>query len=121
MTTKTKKAGRQKIEIDFKIVAAMCQVWSTEQEIADSLKCSVDTLYRRCKEQNGCNFAEYYKSNNSSGKISLRRAQYKHAVKGNASLLIWLGKQYLGQRDQADDDISKPTPVSITIQVEDAS
>ena len=33
-------------------------------------------------------------------KTSLRRWQYEAAKRGNASLLIWLGKQYLGQKDR---------------------
>lgn len=34
-----------------------------------------------------------------SGKQSLRRWQFNVARKGNVAMLIWLGKQYLGQRD----------------------
>jgi hypothetical protein len=43
-------------------------------------------------------FADTYKSKSQAGKSSLRRAQWKLAEK-NASMAIWLGKQYLGQRD----------------------
>jgi hypothetical protein len=43
-------------------------------------------------------FADTYKSKSQVGKSSLRRAQWKLAEK-NASMAIWLGKQYLGQRD----------------------
>ena len=42
-----------------------------------------------------------YKSKSQAGKSSLRRAQWNLAQK-NASMAIWLGKQYLGQRDIAD-------------------
>lgn len=31
--------------------------------------------------------------------VSLRRRQFKAADEGNATLLVWLGKQHLGQRD----------------------
>jgi hypothetical protein len=43
-------------------------------------------------------FADTYKSKSQVGKSSLRRAQWNLAEK-NASMAIWLGKQYLGQRD----------------------
>lgn len=33
------------------------------------------------------------------GRKSLRRMQWKAAEKGNTAMMIWLGKQYLGQRD----------------------
>ena len=36
------------------------------------------------------------------GKASLRRTQFKIAEKGNANMAIFLGKQYLGQTDKAE-------------------
>jgi hypothetical protein len=42
---------------------------------------------------------------------SLRRAQIQTALSGNATLLIWLGKQYLGQTDaptNTEDKIPLP-------------
>jgi hypothetical protein len=42
---------------------------------------------------------------------SLRRAQIRTALEGNATLLIWLGKQYLGQTDaptSTEDKIPLP-------------
>lgn len=35
-----------------------------------------------------------------TGKASLRRMQFKAAEDGNVTMLIWLGKQVLGQKDQ---------------------
>lgn len=35
------------------------------------------------------------------GRVSLRRSQWQAAQKGNAALLIWLGKQYLNQKDKS--------------------
>lgn len=49
-------------------------------------------------------FADTYKSKSQVGKSSLRRAQWKLAEK-NASMAIWLGKQYLGQRDEPEESI----------------
>lgn len=37
-----------------------------------------------------------------SGRVSLRRRQFKAANDGNATMLIWLGKQYLGQADKQE-------------------
>ena len=119
----TKKNGRPKIEIDFNVVAGMCNVWATEAEIAEYFGCTIKTLYRRCKEEMGGSFVQFYKKNNSRGKMSVRRAQFKLATEGqNATMLIWLGKNHLGQRDQPgdSDETMKPTPVSVSIQVENA-
>jgi hypothetical protein len=42
---------------------------------------------------------------------SLKRKQFQVAMRGNPALLIWLGKQYLGQSDKlegpgAGDDLA---------------
>ena len=37
---------------------------------------------------------------------SLRRAQIRSALSGNAAMLIWLGKVYLGQRDTSNLEIN---------------
>jgi len=104
-----KKTGRPKIEIDFEVVAGMCSVWATEEEIAMHLGCSISTLKRRCYEQNKCNFERFYKKNESGGRMSLRRAQLKLATEGqNATMQIWLGKNYLGQKDQQGDSAESP-------------
>jgi hypothetical protein len=40
------------------------------------------------------------------GRKSLRRMQYESATKGNIAMQIWLGKQYLGQRDNLDQRVN---------------
>ena len=116
------RKGRPKIEIDWDEFEKLCLIQCTLTEIADWFKCSEDTIERRCREQKKMLFAEYFKKLAVGGKISLRRSQFKLAVGGNPSLNIWLGKQYLGQRDQPGDgdETMRPTPVSVSIQVENA-
>jgi hypothetical protein len=36
------------------------------------------------------------------GRMSLRRKQWKAAEDGNTTMLVWLGKQYLGQSDKSE-------------------
>jgi hypothetical protein len=43
-----------------------------------------------------------------AGKSSLRRLQWKSALGGNVVMQIWLGKQYLGQRDEHAVEVSRP-------------
>jgi hypothetical protein len=38
--------------------------------------------------------------------MSLRRAQWKSAEGGNVTMQIWLGKQWLGQKEQHEIDLS---------------
>lgn len=37
-----------------------------------------------------------------SGRAALRRMQFQAAQKGNVQMQIWMGKQYLGQKDKSE-------------------
>lgn len=91
--------GRPKLPFDQKQFEALCSIQCTEEEIASVLNVSVDTLERRCKEFYGLTFADVYKEKAAGGKVSLRREQFRLALGGNTTMLIWLGKQNLGQTD----------------------
>jgi len=62
---------------------------------------SKDTLIRWCKANYGCDFATIYEQKKEGGKIALRRYQLQLAEK-NPTMAIWLGKQYLKQRDNIE-------------------
>ena len=76
----------------------LCRIQCTEEEICGVLNCDDATLCRWCKTVYGRTFAEVYKEKRQGGKASLRRQQFKIA-ETNATMAIWLGKQYLGQSD----------------------
>ena len=54
------------------------------------------------------NFSEIFKEKRGLGKISLRRNQWRLAEK-SATMAIWLGKQYLGQKDQVEASVAVDT------------
>ncbi|MBN8522102.1 MAG: helix-turn-helix transcriptional regulator [Alphaproteobacteria bacterium] len=87
---------------DWQNIEKLCSLMCTADEIAFFLGISIDTLSRRITETYGCTFADYHKKHIVSAIISLRRAQWKNAMKGNATMQIWLGKQYLGQKNNMD-------------------
>ena len=76
----------------------LCRIQCTEEEICGVLNCDDATLCRWCKTVYGRTFADVYKEKRQGGKASLRRQQFKIA-ETNATMSIWLGKQYLGQSD----------------------
>ncbi len=92
----------KRIELDWEQMRKLCQIQCTLVEIADWFNCSEDTIERRVKEKYDTTFAEYFKKNGSEGRISLRRKQFEVANKGNVTMLIWLGKQHLGQKDRQE-------------------
>ena len=111
--------GRPLIEIDQDIFEGLCEIQCTQSEISSVLKVSEDTILRWCKETYGETFAVSYKKHSEGGKSSLRKAQWHAALDGNPTMLIWMGKQVLGQKDQQrvenvkEVDLSNLTPEEI--------
>jgi hypothetical protein len=94
--------GRKRREIDWEQFDKLCYLQCTQAEIAAWFDCSVDTLARRIEAEYGVKFAEYFEQKRAGGRISLRRKQMQVAESGNVSMLIWLGKNYLGQSDKSE-------------------
>ena len=90
--------ARPRKEIDQRQFENLCAIQCTQEEIAGVFDCSPDTIDRWVKRTYHASFAEVYKIKSAKGKMSLRRTQFKLAEK-SAAMAIFLGKQYLGQRD----------------------
>lgn len=98
-----KRMGRPRIEFgpaEWQQLDAMAQIHCTRDEMAGVLGVSADTLEARIREEFDQTFAAWFERASAGGKASLRRMQWKKAKDGNVAMMIWLGKQYLGQRDQ---------------------
>lgn len=95
--------GRPRKEIDYDAFVKLCGLQCTLTEIAGFFDCSEDTIENWCKRELEMTFSEAYKKHSAGGKISLRRMQFKLAEK-SAAMAIWLGKQYLDQKENPDVD-----------------
>lgn len=95
------KGGRPRKEIDLEQFKKLCGLQCTLAEIAGFFDCSEDTIENWCKRELRRGFSDAFKEYSASGKISLRRNQFRLAEK-SASMAIFLGKNYLGQRDNIE-------------------
>lgn len=93
--------ARPKIEIDKDQFKKLCAIQCTLEEISSWFKCSEDTIERWCKRELGMSFADAFKTFSADGKISLRRNQFKMA-EHNPGMAMFLGKVYLGQRENVE-------------------
>ena len=84
--------ARPKKKVDREMLLALAERLMTTSEIAAVLKVSPDTIERRYHNE--------LIQGRELGKASVRRMQFDAAQKGNVTMLIWLGKQILGQKDQ---------------------
>lgn len=100
--------ARPQKELNAEQFEKLCALQCTLKEIAAWFKCSEDTVERWCRREYSMSFADAYKIYSADGKISLRRFQFKQAEK-SATMAIWLGKQWLGQKDHLDMDVGVNT------------
>lgn len=94
--------ARPRKEIDQKQFENLCGLQCTLEEICGWFGVTDKTLDGWCKRTYHASFSEVFKQKRGTGKISLRRAQFRLAEK-NANMAIWLGKQYLGQKDVVEN------------------
>lgn len=84
----------KKLSIDPEQVQKLAARMWKNTEIAAFFNCDEGTIRKR--------FSEELAKGRELGKGKLRDAQLKAAFGGNATMLIWLGKQYLGQTDRLE-------------------
>lgn len=92
---------QKQAKIDVKQFEQLCKMQCTETEIMAWFDVCKDTLIDWCKNTYGCDFSTIYEQKKEGGKIALRRYQLQQAEK-NPTMAIWLGKQYLKQRDNIE-------------------
>lgn len=99
----------------FDILVSLIEIHCTRDEICGVMAMSKHTLNRRLKECGEHNFETLYKKHQSASKASLRRLQWKAAQNGNPTMLIWLGKQWLGQSDRREITVAEVTEFDVVI------
>lgn len=114
MREKTEKnplgSGKPAAKIDWDAVAEMGQAGCTIKETAAAMGVTSQTLslnYKKYRKDLYAGeyetLAEYFQAQRSGGDALIKVKQFKKAVKGdNDRMLIWLGKNRLGQSDKRE-------------------
>lgn len=91
---------RPKADIDWDVVDDLMICGCSGVEIAGHFGINCETLYRRVETDFNMGFSEYLHQKRSDGDAQLRKAQFEVAKNDkNTTMLIWLGKQRLGQKE----------------------
>ena len=93
-------ARPKKYNIDTDQVEKLAAYGCTNGEIASLFGCD-ESLIRK-------SYSEYLTKGRDKGKMRLRQLQWKAAEGGNVTMLIFLGKQILGQTDKTEVEFTKP-------------
>jgi hypothetical protein len=88
-------AGRPPVEIPLDRVEVLCQLGFTQAELGRYFGVTERTIRNRRKQER---FREAMARGEARACIALRRKQMELALKGDPTMLIWLGKQRLGQK-----------------------
>ncbi len=101
---------------DVDMFKRMCSRFGTRDGIAAIFGISPKTLNKLINEHlhdeikpdddSPLTFEEAFAVYSEAGRQALREAQFEKALSGNSTMLIWLGKQYLGQNDNKDIAVS---------------
>jgi hypothetical protein len=89
-----KRITKPSLDIDAEQVRKLAEIGLNNVDIAGFFDCDESTIRKR--------FPEYLTKGRVDRKITFCRGQYKAAQEGNIAMLIWLGKQELGQADKVE-------------------
>jgi len=91
-------------KINWKKVDGYLKAGCSGREISAQLGIHENTLYMRCKEEKNMDFVAYKQEKQSAGDALLKAVQFEEAITNrDRGMLIWLGKQRLGQKDKIDN------------------
>ena len=79
------------------LILKLSSMGLTQEEIASVCDCGVSTIQKK--------YHDVWERGQTIMKASLKRRQFHVAMKGNTTMLVWLGKQHLGQRDNMDSTV----------------
>ena len=96
--------GRKKANIPWDKVDKYLQAQCNGTGIAAILGIHPDTLYLRCEAEKKMGFSEYSSLKKAEGKELLRAKQFQTAMSGNTTMMVFLGKNYLEQRDKPEPE-----------------
>lgn len=106
--------GRPEKEIDWKRVDELLEAGAEGVEIAGDIGVHQNTFYDRVQKKYGVTFTEYCGPKYSVGNAKLKKAQFDKAIgltkRGDASLLLHLGRTRLKQVDAQPEKIQETSP-----------
>lgn len=91
------RPAKEFTEEEQEMIMKLSELFASETEIAYVMGINRSTLRKHLHLMD---------TGKAKAKIKLRRAQMEKALEGNPTMLIWLGKQLLGQSDNPGDEDS---------------
>ena len=108
-TVKSKrKVGRPKIDLPGNKVETLAEYGLSNTDIANFFGVNETTIR--------VNFSEFLTKGRAKQKYKLRKKQFEVAMDGNVTMLIWLGKQMLGQSEKLENKTEKRLTIKRSLE-----
>ena len=88
--------------VDWDRVEWLLKCGCSGVEIAAEFDVHPETLYRKVEDVFNVGFTEFSAIKKAKGDVLLREAQLSKALEKDNTMMIWLGKQRLGQKENHD-------------------
>jgi len=105
--------GRPKIKIDWDLVDKWLMAGCDGGAVARKIGMHPETFYDRVTREKGIGFTEYRQEKLEDGNALLHHAQYGKALKGDNTMLVWLGKNRMSQCDKVESKVKQETEVTL--------
>jgi hypothetical protein len=99
----------KKYDVDTVKLLKLAKIGLTVRECADVLGCPENVI--------SGSYQDIYTKGREKLKERLRLKQIKKALEGNVVMLIWLGKQYLEQKDKQDITSNDKTLTAVEVLI----
>ena len=106
-------------DLDEEKLRELANIGCTMREVEEVMGVSHDTVQKFLKDRYGLTWGEFFKKYATDFKVSLRRLQYrsaqgdfdedgnKYRVYPSVPMQIWLGKQFLDQKDKHEQVVEE--------------
>jgi hypothetical protein len=98
----TTKNGRPKKIIDWEMIDKWLMAGCDGSAVARKFGMHPNTFYERVMREKGVSFSEYQQQKLTDGNALLHQVQYKKALNGDNTMLVWLGKNRMLQSDKVE-------------------
>jgi plasmid maintenance system antidote protein VapI len=110
---------RPAVVVDWDFVDRNLEAGCDGTEVAAALGIAADTLYRHCQKEKGMTFDAYKQLKKARGDSLLKTKQFAVAMQGDRTMLVWLGKQRLSQRDKQEVEHDGAVEIKIIREIKD--
>lgn len=110
--------ARPEKPIDWAKVDQLLMAGCLGTEIAPHFDMCPDSFYNKVKEKYNLGFSEYSALKKQQGCSLIRYKQFQVAMEGDKTMLVWLGKNRLGQKE-TEEKAQMPNDAQLTTLIDE--